>query len=126
MKNQPKFASRVFLGAGTYGLLVLLPQYFLEQEMGRDFPPPLTHPEHFYGFIGIAIAWQFVFLIIARDVPRYRLLMLPAILEKLSFGVAALILFAQGRAAAVVAGVAAIDLLLAVLFVLAFRSSRIA
>jgi hypothetical protein len=32
----------------------------------------------------VALAWQVAFLIIARDVQRYRLFMLPAILEKLS------------------------------------------
>jgi hypothetical protein len=124
MKKHNKFASRVFLAAGIYGVVALLPQYFLEQKLGRDFPPPITHPEQFYGFIGVALAWQIVFLMIARDVQRYRLLMLPAILEKLSFGVAALVLFAQGRAAALVAGAGGIDLLLALLFGLAFRVSR--
>jgi len=118
-----KFSARVFLGAGIYGVAVLLPQYFLEEKLARDFPPPLTHPEHFYGFIGVALAWQFVFLIIAGDVLRYRLFMLPATLEKLSFGVAALVLYAQGRVAAFVAGAGIIDLLFAVLFVLAFRAS---
>jgi hypothetical protein len=119
-----KFFARVFLGAGVYGIIVLLPQYFLEAKLGRDFPPPLTHPEHFYGFIGVALAWQFVFLIIARDIPRYRLLILPAILEKLSFGVAALVLYAQGRVVALVAGAALVDLSFAILFALAFRASR--
>jgi len=124
MDKQHKFSARVFLGAGIYGVVVLLPQYFLEEKLARDFPPPLTHPEHFYGFIGVALAWQFVLLIIARDVQRYRLLMLPAILEKLSFGVAVLVLYAQGRVAPFVAGAGMIDLVLAVLFVLAFRASR--
>jgi hypothetical protein len=124
MDKQYKFFARVFLGAGIYGIVTLLPQYFLEEKLGRDFPPPLTHPEHFYGFIGVALAWQFVFLIIARDVQRHRLFILPAILEKLSFGVAALVLYAQGRLAALVAGAGVIDLLFAVLFVLAFRASR--
>ena len=122
--NRQKFFARVFLGAGVYGIIVLLPQYFLEAKLGRDFPPPLTHPEHFYGFIGVALAWQFVFLIIARDISRYRLLILPAILEKLAFGVPALVLYAQGRAAGVVAGAGIIDLSLAILFALAFRASR--
>ena len=124
MKTSDLFASRVFLVSGIYGVAVLLPQYFLETKMGRDFPPPLTHPEHFYGFVGVALAWQFVFLLIARDVQKYRSLILPAILEKLSFGVAALVLCAQGRAASVVAIAGIIDLLWAAGFVLAFRFSR--
>src|SRR5687768_7041494 len=59
------FARRVFLGAAIYGLIVLLPQYFLEEKTGRDFPPPITHVEYYYGFIGVAVAWQIVFLIIS-------------------------------------------------------------
>lgn len=124
MDKRHKFAAAVFLVAGIYGIAVLFPQYFLEKKLGVDFPPPITHPEQFYGFVGVALAWQFVFLLIARDVERYRLVMLPAILEKLSFGIAALVLHAQGRVAAMVAGVGSIDLTLAVLFALAFHASR--
>src|SRR6185503_235028 len=91
------FARRVFLIAGIYGLIVLVPQYFLEAKTGRDFPPAITHPEFFYGFIGVAAAWQVAFLIIARDPVRYRLMMIPAMLEKLSFGIAAIVLFLQER-----------------------------
>ncbi len=50
------FAKRVFLVAGVYGLAVLFPQYFMEGQTGRDFPPPINHPEYFYGFIGVALA----------------------------------------------------------------------
>ena len=40
-----RFASRVFRIAAIYGLIVLLPQYFMEGRIGRDTPPPITHPE---------------------------------------------------------------------------------
>lgn len=119
-----RFPQRVFLFAGVYGIVVLLPQYFLEAKLGQDYPPPITHPEHFYGFIGVALAWQFVFLLIARDVRRYRLLMVPAILEKLAFGIPALVLWRQGRAHASIAGAGVVDLVLGLLFLLAFRASR--
>ena len=49
-----KFAKIVFLVAGIYGLIVLLPLYFLEERTGRDFPPPITHPEYYYGRFVIA------------------------------------------------------------------------
>jgi hypothetical protein len=124
MNAQHKFAKRVFLVAGVYGLAVLLPQYFMEKTIGQQFPPPLTHPENFYGFIGVAIAWQFAFLLIACDVARFRLFMLPAILEKVSFGVAVLVLYAQGRVAPMVVAAGSIDLVLAVCFTLAFRATR--
>jgi hypothetical protein len=71
------------------------PQFFLEAQIGRDYPPPITHPEHFYGFVGVALAWQFVFLLIGRDPARYRPLMPIAVLEKLAFGVPAVVLYAQ-------------------------------
>ena len=62
-----KFAKWTYLIAGIYGLLILLPQYFLEVQNGIDYPPPINHPEYYYGFIGIAVAWQIAFLIISRD-----------------------------------------------------------
>ena len=115
-----KFAKRVFLFAGVYGLVVLLPQYFFEAQIGRDYPPPITHPEHFYGFIGVAVAWQVAFLIVSTDPVRYRPMMVAAILEKLSFGVAAILLFSGGRIPAMMFAFAMIDLFLAALFSVAF------
>lgn len=115
------FAKRVFFIAAVYGVLVLVPQYFMEARVGRDFPPPITHPEHFYGFIGIALAWQILFFMIARDPVRYRTAMIPAILEKVAFGVPAVVLFAQGRLAAPILAAGLLDLLLAALFVIALR-----
>ena len=118
-----KLARRVFTVAGVYGILVLLPQYFLEERTGRDFPPPITHPEHYYGFIGVALAWQVLFLIMARDPLRYRLVMIPATLEKLAFGVACVVLFAQGRLAGLMLVAGLIDLILAALFIASFRAT---
>jgi hypothetical protein len=118
--NRHRFPRWLFLLAGIYGLLVLVPQYFLEEQVGRDYPPAITHPEHFYGFIGVAVAWQFAFLVIATDPVRYRWLMLPAALEKFSFAAATAVLFAQQRIAGPVVAFAAVDLVLGVLFLLAF------
>jgi hypothetical protein len=116
-------AKRVFLIAGIYGLLILPPHYFLEAKIGRDTPPAITHPEFFYGFVGVAIAWQVAFLIIARDPVRYRLMMIPGILEKLGFGVAALVLYGQGRLAAPMLAAGLGDLVFAVLFAVAFAQT---
>ena len=116
-----KFAKRVFGIAGVYGILVLLPQYFMEGTVSTDNPPPITHPEYFYGFIGVALAWQILFLVIARDPIRYRLAMVPSILEKLAFGGAASVLYWQQRIAFPVLAVSLIDLVFAALFVAAFR-----
>ena len=118
-----KFAKRVFLFAGIYGLLVLAPQYFLEAKTGRDFPPAITHPEFYYGFVGVALAFQVVFLIIARDPARYRAMMIPSVLEKATFGIAAAVLYLQGRLPAFTLGFAALDLVLGALFVVAYAKT---
>jgi hypothetical protein len=115
------FARWLFRIAGVYGLAVLLPQYFLEGRIGQDYPPPITHPEHFYGFLGAAIAWQIAFLVLATDPVRYRPLMPVAFVEKATFGVAGVALFALGRAAAPVLGFGLIDLTLGALFLIAWR-----
>jgi hypothetical protein len=119
-----KFARRLFLIAGLYGLVVLLPQYFLEGKTGRDFPPPITHPEYYYGFIGVAVAWQVLFLIISRDPVRYRAMMIPSVLEKATFGVAAVILFLTGRVTSLMLGFGIIDLTLGALFVAAYAKTK--
>lgn len=118
-----RFPRRVFTIAGIYGIIVLLPQYFMAERIGRDLPPPITHVEYFYGFIGVALAWQFVFLLIGRDPIRFRPLMLPAILEKLVFAVPVFILFAAGRVPASVALFGGLDLVLAALFFIAYRQT---
>lgn len=118
-----KLARRVFFVAGIYGVIALLPMYFMEARLNRDFPPPIQHPEYFYGFVGVALAWQVLFLFVARDPVRFRPMMLPAILEKLSFGGAAWILFAQGRVTTLMLGPASIDLVLGGLFCIAFMKT---
>ncbi|HUL56279.1 MAG TPA: hypothetical protein VLT60_04740 [Usitatibacter sp.] len=119
-----RFAARVFFWAGVYGLMGLMPQYFLEARIGVDAPPPITHPEYFYGFVGVGIAWQLAFLAISRDPLRLRLVMLPAVVEKLSFAGSTFGLYLAGRATATVAAFATIDLALGILFLVAFLRTR--
>lgn len=114
------FAKRTFLIAAIYGFVVLVPQYFLEGKTGRDFPPPITHPEYFYGFIGVALAWQIVFLIISRDPVRYRPLMLVAVVEKAAFGLPAIALYSGGRLSGQMLAAGILDLILGALFIVAF------
>ena len=116
-----KFARRVFLGAAIYGFMVLLPQYFLEEKTGRDFPPAITHPEYYYGFIGIAVAWQMVFLLISRDPIRYRPLMPVAVVEKIAFGFPATALYLTGRLSSQMLGAGILDLIIGVLFLMAYK-----
>lgn len=120
MSNSPLFARRAYTAAAVYGILALAPQYFLEEKVGLDFPPAITHPEYFYGFVGLALVWQFAFLLIARDPVRFRPLMPITWLEKLSFGGAAIVLMAMGRIPAAVLAMGLIDLALGALFVVAW------
>jgi hypothetical protein len=113
-------ARRVFAIAGVYGLIVLLPLFAGAGRFARDYPPPITHPVFYYGFAGTALAWQVAFLIIARDPARYRPLMLPSIMEKLIYGVAAAALFIAGEARLVFLVAAIVDLGFGALFLLAW------
>jgi hypothetical protein len=115
-----RFAKWVFLLAGISGILLVVPPYFLERQTGEDYPPPITHPEYYYAFFGVTLAWQFMFLVIASDPIRYRRAMLPSMLEKAAFAFAILILYAAGRVAAVWIGLATMDTTLLVLFTVAY------
>ena len=115
-----KFAKRVFLVAGIYGLIVLLPMYFMEEKTGRDFPPPITHPEYYYGFVGVTAAWQVLYLCISTNPVRYRPLMIPPMLAKTSFVVACTVLYLQQRLSGVTLGASMVDLALVILFILAY------
>jgi hypothetical protein len=120
-----RFARWVFLVAGVYGVLVMAPQYFLERRVSRDYPPAVTHPEFYYGFVGVTVAWQVLFMAVARDPLRLRPVMPVAVLEKVSFAAAVPVLYALGRVHAAVLPFAAIDALRAVLFTVAcFRTRR--
>ena len=101
----------------------MLPLYFMEAQTGRDYPPPITHPEYYYGFVGVGVAWQLAFLVISRDPVRYRPLMLPAIVEKASFGIAVAVLYLQLRVSSLMFGVAMVDSLLGVLFFVAWKAT---
>src|SRR4051812_13556656 len=92
-----RFARILFYIAGSWGVLVLLPLYFLHDVTGRPYPPPVTYPHFFYGFISVAMAWQGAFFVIGSNPARYRLMMIPAVIEKLSYVVGALILYRAGR-----------------------------
>lgn len=120
MPTSDRFARRAYTVAAIYGILVLLPQYFMEGRIAEKSPPAITHAEYFYGFTGLALVFQFVFLLIARDPVRYRALMPITWLEKLAFGVPAIILFAQGRLSEEMLGAGILDLVLGVLFVVAW------
>ena len=115
-----KFAKGVFWIAGVWGVLVLTPLYFMYDTIGRNDPPPITHPGFYYGFVGVGLAWQIAFMIIASDPMRFRPLMLAGVIEKLSYSLALSILYLQRRLHTPDLVFAGVDLLLGLLFVIAF------
>jgi hypothetical protein len=114
-----RFARWVFLAAGVYGFIVLTPLYALEGAVSAT-QGPVTHPEYYYGFVGCALAFQLLFLVIARDPARLRPAMLAGIVEKAGFPAAVWPLFLQHRAPAAVTAFASIDLIWGVLFVISY------
>ena len=114
------FSRWVFRIAGVYGLAVLVPHYFLENQIAAEAQQALTHPEFFYGFVGIGIAWQIAFLIIAHDPVRFRAMMIPSVLEKFSFAGAVTVLFIQQRVAGMMFAAGMVDLAFGVLFLVAW------
>lgn len=68
----------------------------------------------------MTLAWQFAFLVIASDPGRFRLMMLPAVFEKFSYGIAILFLYVHRRVHTLILRSAVIDLILGMWFVLAF------
>jgi hypothetical protein len=115
-----KFAKIVFYLAAVWGILILTPLYFMFDLIGRQDPPVITHPAFYYGFAGAALAWQFVFLVIARNPVRFRLMMLPSIFEKFSYGAALLTLYFQHRLHGADVAFGCIDILFGLLFFIAY------
>lgn len=118
-----RFARWVFLAAGIYGIAVIAPMYFLEGAQAAQ-GRPVSHPELWYGFAGVTLAFQVLFLIVSRDPGRLWPVMVACIIEKVSFPAAVLPLFLMGRTPWTVAGFSAIDLVWAVLFFLAYDRVR--
>ena len=119
-----RVAKYVFTGAGIWGIVVLAPFYWLSDITGRRYAPPADYPHFFYGFLAVAMAWQVAFLVIGSNPAGFRPLMIPAILEKLGYVGTLVVMYVNGRIPAEDAGPVVPDLLLGVLFILAFVRTR--
>jgi len=115
-----RFAKRVFLIAGIWGVLIIGLNFFNERWVALNDPPPLNHTEFFYGFNAVALAWQVLFLLLSRDPVRYRPLMPAAMLEKFGYVLVIAVLFALHRISPFVFFFSFTDLVLGVLFVVAY------
>ena len=115
-----RFARITFIAAGVWGVVVLTPLYFLLDLTGRQYAAPATYPHFFYGFLSVAMAWQIAFLVIGSDPVRFRPLMIVGVVEKLGHVAGVAVLYGQARLSAADAMAAGPDLLLGLLFIVAF------
>jgi hypothetical protein len=88
----------------------------MEGYIARTMPPPINHPEFFYGFFCLALASQGLYFLIANDVLRFRPVILVGAAAKLSFAASAFLLYGQGRTPAQFLIGPVIDVLIAALF----------
>ncbi|HTF25032.1 MAG TPA: hypothetical protein VK937_14115 [Candidatus Limnocylindria bacterium] len=114
-----RFAKIVFWVAGIWGILVITPLYFMFDLIGRNDPPPITHP----GFFWIRGSRPGVADCLCLH--RYghgalSTLMIPCVLEKIGYGAAVLALLMQGRMHRADLLFAGTDLLLGLLLVIAY------
>jgi hypothetical protein len=100
-----KFARWVFLVAGIYGPLSLTRRSFTGSSARRW----LVRCSSFFP---------------ARDPVRYRPMMLPSILEKISYGIALILLHQQQRIPSSSFRIGMVDLIFAVLFTISFIRTR--
>jgi len=108
----------IFYVAAAWGVVTIVPLFFLEQAINRNDPPAITHPLFFYGFAGVALAWQLLFFVIARQPSRLRPVIPFAILEKLAFAISAIVLYNRGGVQKSDLWLGLLDLLWAALFLL--------
>jgi hypothetical protein len=80
-----KFARWVFWVAGALDLVAVVPLYRM--------PGSATY----YGMIGTLIAWQAAFFVIGWNPKRFRLLMIPAVLEKALWMLTLVVLYTKGQ-----------------------------
>lgn len=119
-----RFARIVFVGAGIWGIGVLVPFLWLMDVTGRRYGAPTEYPHFFYGFLAVAFAWQIAFLFIGSDPVRFRPFMIPGMLEKFGYVATLAVLYGQGRIPVADAQAAIPDGLLGLLFIAAFLKTR--
>jgi hypothetical protein len=112
-RHAERFTARVLIGAALYGVVGSASLYFTAA--------PDPHRLLYFAFAGIALVFQGVFVVIARD-PRHFAALLPlCVFEKISFAAPALAFYSQGQAPLSMGLGGAVDLLLAGLFAICWR-----
>jgi hypothetical protein len=119
-----RFAKIAFTAAGIFGVIALFPLFFLEDYVGKDVPPAITHPEFFYLFLGCAFMWQFVYLLIGTNPVRYRPVMVLAAFAKFTVAGCLIVLYLLNRIGLKSLAAGTPDLLLGLLFVFCFLKTE--
>jgi hypothetical protein len=114
---------RLFWAAGIYGVLVVAPLFAGDGRFSADYPPAVTHPEFYYGFAVTVLGFQILYLVIGFDPPRFRPFMLLGVACKLGFAAAVAILHGQDRVAGFITTLAAVDAVLAAVFLWAWAQT---
>lgn len=115
-----KFARWVFRIAGIFGLIVMIPMLFAEKLIAQVMPPPVNHPEFFYGFVILNTCWQVLYIFLSRDPLRFRPMMVPAFFAKASGPVTLIWLYFQNRVSSQWITAIVMDGVFALLFVVAY------
>ena len=118
--HQMKFAKYSFWAAAIYGILIIFPLFFSEQKLGIDYPPEINHAEYYYSFAGVTLVWQVLFIFIAMNPLKHRIIMIPCIFEKLCLLPTFCILFPQGRFPQMWIPLMITDFVFAILFLISF------
>ncbi len=119
-----RLAKIIFIGAGIWGIAVLTPLYWLVDISGRHYAPPNDYPQFFYGFIGVAIAWQIAFLVIGSNPARFRMLMIPAMIEKFGYISTLILMYGRSQISSIEVQPAVPDGFIGLLFIVAFWATR--
>lgn len=119
------FARWVFTIGGIWGVLIIAPLFVMENSLAQ-MTGPFSHPDTYYGFAASTLAWQFGYLMIGRDPVRYRPFMLIGAFSKAVFFGSCWTLVVLGRVQPLVAWAVTPDIVLAILFVVAWWRTRTA
>ena len=119
-----KQASWLFRGAAIYGLILLLPLYFMEKTVAAP-DAAFAHPEYYYGFVGAAAAWQLVYWTIGGDPAKYRAFMLLGVVAKFGFWIPTCLLWVAGRTPTSTFALTCGDLILGLAFLFAWLRLRV-
>jgi len=115
-----KFTRIVFCIAAIYGFILLIPMYFLMNTIGQKVPSAISHPEFYYGFVGVTLMWQCVFVLIAFDPLRFQAIIPIAVLEKVAYTVPVVILYLMDKVQPNILVTALADPIFAILFTSAY------